>query len=319
MRNDIHYHTILEAHERIQSVIHHTPIITSHILDEITNHAVFLKCENFQRGGAFKIRGATNAISQLTKDQKQRGVVACSSGNHAQAVALASRQLGVHAINCMPHDAPLVKKEAVLQYGGEQIFFDRHTENRDTIIEEIAATQGRTIIHPFDDVATIAGQGTVALEMMQDIENLDVIVGPVGGGGLLAGTCLAVHGNNPRLHVIGAEPELADDTFQSFQAGKRIEINPSTTCADGLRATSPGKITFPIIQEHVEQLVTVSEEEIKKALFFAITRLKVVLEPSGAVSLAAVLSGKIPAKYQRVGVILSGGNVDPNQLADLLK
>ncbi|WP_333639816.1 threonine/serine dehydratase [Laceyella tengchongensis] len=274
-----------------------------------------MKCENFQRGGAFKFRGAYNAISQLSREEKKRGVVAFSSGNHAQAVALAAKELGIHAVNYMPIDSPSIKKEAMKEYGGEVVFYDRINEDREAIARKFSEEKGMTIIPPFDDPRVVAGAGTSALELLQDVGTVDVMMVPIGGGGLISGTSIAAHGFDARIKVIGVEPEGAHDTLLSLRAGKRVGIPPSNTIADGLRATIPGRFTFPIIEKHVENIVTVNDDEIIEAMRFAMTRLKMVVEPSGAVTLAALLSKRLPFKNKRVGIIISGGNVDPSLVA----
>lgn len=274
-----------------------------------------MKCENFQRRGAFKFRGAYNAISQLSREEKKRGVVAFSSGNHAQAVALAAKELGIHAVNYMPIDSPSIKKEAMKEYGGEVVFYDRINEDREAIARKFSEEKGMTIIPPFDDPRVVAGAGTSALELLQDVGTVDVMMVPIGGGGLISGTSIAAHGFDARIKVIGVEPEGAHDTLLSLKAGKRIAIPPSNTIADGLRATIPGRFTFPIIEKHVENIVTVNDDEIIEAMRFAMTRLKMVVEPSGAVTLAALLSKRLPFKNKRVGIIISGGNVDPSLVA----
>ncbi|TCS95455.1 pyridoxal-phosphate dependent enzyme [Hazenella coriacea] len=303
--------SVQQAFERIQGIVHRTPVITSRTLNEMTGYEVFLKCENFQRAGAFKFRGAYHTLSQLTDEEKQRGVVAFSSGNHAQAVALAAKILGIRAVNCMPLDSPSIKVEAAKGYGGEIVFYDRLREDREAIARKFSEGQGMTLIRPFDDPRIIAGAGTAALELMQEVEEVDAWVVPVGGGGLISGTSIAAHGVSPTTRIIGVEPKDADDTRLSLRVGKRVEITPPKTIADGLRVVSPGEVTFPIIQKHVEEIVTVSDDEIKEAMRFAMSRLKLIIEPSGAVGLAALLSGRNPLKgCKRMGLMISGGNVD---------
>jgi threonine dehydratase len=309
---------IQEAFGRLKGIANQTPVMTSRTLNRLTGQQVFLKCENFQRGGSFKFRGAYNTISQLTPEQKQKGIVAFSSGNHAQGVALAANILGIQAMNCMPQDAPSIKVQATKGYGVEVVFYDRQRENREEIAEKWSEEKGMTIIPPFDDPRIISGAGTAALELLKEVGELDAIIAPIGGGGLISGTALAAHGINPSIRIFGVEPEGAEDTLLSLQAGKRITIDPPHTIADGLRVTTPGHITFPIIQQHIEQVITVTDHEIMEALRFALTRLKIVIEPSSAVALAAVLTGRLPLKEnKRIGVIISGGNVDPSLLAKL--
>ncbi|WP_044639813.1 threonine/serine dehydratase [Risungbinella massiliensis] len=305
------YQKVLEAFRRIQKNIYATPIQTSRILNNISQQEVYLKCENLQRTGSFKFRGAYSALSNLTPSERKKGVVAFSSGNHAQAVALAGKLLGIKAVNCMPSDAPKMKQEATKAYRAEIILYDRLTENREEIAQNLQETYGYSLIPPFDKEEVIAGAGTATLELLQEVPDIDTILVPIGGGGLLAGTAIAAHGINPKISIIGVEPELANDTYLSFQAGKRISIPPSSTIADGLRTPCSGELTFPIIQKEVSQIVTVTEQEIRDAVLFAFTRLKIVIEPSGAVPLAVLISGKLRSPSSKVGVILSGGNIDP--------
>lgn len=315
MKRNVSFSDVLEALERLNGVAHRTPVVTSRILNKMSDQEVYVKCENFQRGGAFKFRGAYNAISQLSREEKKRGVVAFSSGNHAQAVALAAKELGILAVNYMPIDSPSIKKEAMKEYGGEVVFYDRINEDREAIARKFSEEKGMTIIPPFDDPRVVAGAGTSALELLQDVGTLDVMMVPIGGGGLISGTSIAAHGFDARIKVIGVEPEGAHDTLLSLKEGKRVAIPPSNTIADGLRATIPGRFTFPIIEKHVENIVTVNDDEIIEAMRFAMTRLKMVVEPSGAVTLAALLSKRLPFKNKRVGIIISGGNVDPSLVA----
>lgn len=301
---------VQEAKQRLAGVAHRTPVITSQTLNQLAGRQIFLKCENFQRAGAFKFRGAYNRLSQLSEDEKKRGVLAYSSGNHAQAVALAAKLVGTNAVIVMPSDAPRVKVEATRGYGAEIVFYDRQKEERETIASKLAEERKMTIVPPFDHPAIIAGAGTSAYELMEEVPDLDAVVVPVGGGGFASGTCLAVHGLNPKVNVYGVEPEIADDTKQSLQKGKRVKIAPPDTIADGLRTLAPGELTFPILQTHLADLFTVSEEEIFDALRFAFTRLKIVIEPSSAVALAAVLNQKLPPDEKRVGILISGGNID---------
>jgi threonine dehydratase len=305
------------AAERLRGVAHRTPVHTSRTLDELAGRTVFLKCESFQRGGAFKFRGAYNAISQLGAAQRERGVVAFSSGNHAQGVALAAQLLGVPAIICMPDDAPPVKLAATRGYGAEVRIFERATVDRDTFARAIAAERGMTVIPPYDHPQIMAGQGTAALELMDQVPELDALVMPIGGGGLIAGCAVAAKGLDPHIRIFGVETEGADDVRQSVERGERVTIAPPATIADGIRTTSPGKLTFPLIRRHVERVLVVSDEAALAALRLLILRLKLVVEPTGAVPLAAALGGLLPAECRRVGVILSGGNIDPSLLARL--
>lgn len=313
----VQFDDIRAAHTRLRGVAHVTPVVTSRTLDQLTGRQVFLKCENLQRGGAFKFRGAYNTISQLPEDARQRGALAFSSGNHAQGVALAAQLLGVPAVICMPNDAPPVKVAATRGYGAEVIFYDRQNDDREAFARRIAEQRGMTLVPPFDHPQIIAGAGTSGLELAEDVSNLDAVLAPVGGGGLIAGTALAVHGVQPHARIFGVEPDSADDTYQSLRAGEPVGIAPPPTVADGLRVTKPGALTFPIIQQEVEDVLLVTDDEILDAVRFALLRLKLVIEPSGAAPLAAVLAGRLPEQVQRVGVILSGGNIDPALLGML--
>lgn len=307
---------VVLAARRLSGVVHRTPVVTSSTLDERVGAEVFIKCESFQRGGAFKFRGAYNAISQLSEEARVAGVVAYSSGNHAQAVALTGRLLGVPTTIVMPSSAPRSKLEATRGYGAEVVTYDPETENREEIAERLRHERQLTLIPPYNHVDVIAGQGSAALELLEDAGPLDALVVPCGGGGLLSGSSLAAHGTDCR--VVGVEPELADDATRTFRTGTiQTTFNPPTV-ADGLRTPSLGTLTWPIIREHVEAMDTVTEEEIADAMAFYWSRLKLVVEPSGAVSLAAVLRGSPIAGARRIGVILSGGNVDPSVACTLL-
>ena len=298
------------AAERIRPIAHRTPVMTSRSFDAEAGVEVYFKCENLQRGGAFKIRGASNFIFSIPREDLARGVVAYSSGNHAQAVAIAARHVGARATIVMPTDAPRSKVEATRSYGASIVTYDRLRENREAIGARIAQESGATLVPPYDHPWTIAGQGTVALELLDQAPELDALIAPVGGGGLLSGCAIAAKSINPNIRIFGAEPEDANDTFLSLRAGRRVEIPPPNTLADGLRATRPGEITFPILRELAEDILLVSEEEIRSALKFLLVRMKILVEPSGAVPAAAVLFGKLPRGARTVGVILSGGNVD---------
>ena len=291
--------------------------MTSRSFDAAAGVEAHFKCENLQRGGAFKIRGASNFIFSIPREDLARGVVAYSSGNHAQAVAIAARHVGARATIVMPADAPRSKVEATRSYGASIVAYDRLRENREAIGARIAQESGATLVPPYDHPWTIAGQGTVALELLEQAPELDALIAPVGGGGLLSGCAIAAKSVNPNIRLFGAEPEDANDTFLSFRAGHRVEIPPPKTLADGLRATRPGEITFPILRELAEDILLVSEDEIRSALKFLLARMKILVEPSGAVPAAAVLFGKLPRGVRTVGVILSGGNVDFEVLAAL--
>lgn len=308
---------VLQAAERIRGYVHQTPVVTSRLLDEATGKQIYLKCENLQRAGAFKSRGAFNFVLQLTPEERRGGVVAFSSGNHAQAVALAAGQLGVKASIVMPDDAPKSKVAATRAYGAEIHFYDRMSGDREKIAVDLAANTGATIIPPFDHERTVEGQGTAALELLREVPGLDAIVAPLGGGGLLAGSILAVEALNVNVRVFGVEPERANDWQQSIQAGERVRIDPPQTIADGLRTLAPGVISFQIVQRHQAPVLVVSEQEIKQAVRFLLSRAKLLVEPSGAVGVAAALSGRVPEQFKKVGIILSGGNVDLSTLAVL--
>ncbi len=307
-----------QAAQRLRGIAHRTAVLTSEELDTAAGAQVFLKCENLQRAGSFKIRGAYNRLSQLSDDEASRGVVAFSSGNHAAAVALASRLLGVQATIVMPSDAPPNKVAATRGYGGEVIFYDRRAGNRETIARELAEQRGATVIPPFDDARIIAGQGTAALELLEDVGELDAIVVPTGGGGLLSGTAVAAHGVSASIDMYGVEPEAGDDFARSLETGMRITIPVPQTIADGMQTQAPGELTLELAQRHHCQIVTVSDEQLKSAMRFAFERLKLVVEPSGAAALAATLEHKIPGAHKRVGVIISGGNIDTARFASLL-
>ncbi|HEX3280719.1 MAG TPA: threonine/serine dehydratase [Pyrinomonadaceae bacterium] len=309
---------IQEAATRIDGHIHRTPVVTSRLFNERAGCEVFFKCENLQRAGAFKIRGATNKILSLTEAEKRRGVAAFSSGNHAQAVALASREAGVSAVIAMPDDAPKSKVAATREYGAEIIFYDRQRQDRETVAIEISQRDGRVLVPPYDDYFILAGQGTCGLEFLQEIPDLDCLLTPCSGGGLFAGVSTAAKALSPRIRCFAVEPETADDTQQSFRKGERVAIGPPPTIADGLRVQSPGVLTFPILQQTAEDVLTVSDEEIVEALKFILSRMKLLVEPSGAAAAAAVLSRKLPRDVKRVGVVLSGGNIDAEFLATLL-
>jgi threo-3-hydroxy-L-aspartate ammonia-lyase len=305
------------AYQRLRGLAHITPVVTSRTLDALAGRELFLKCENLQRGGAFKFRGAYNMISQLPEDVRRRGLLAGSSGNHAQGVALAARLLGAPAVICMPSDVPAVKVAATRGYGAEVVFYDRFTQEREAVVQQLAEERGLTLVPPYDHPQIMAGAGTAALELVEKVPDLDVLLVPISGGGLIAGSAVAAHGLRPAMRVIGVEPADADDTRRSLESGERTRIAPPRTVADGLRVLIPGTLTFPIVQRHVAEVVTVTDDEILDAVRFALLRLKLVVEPSGAAPLAAALAGRLPADARRVGLILSGGNIDPPMLASL--
>ncbi len=315
----ITFASVQNAAQRLEGIANRTPIVTSRTLDERSGARVFSKCENLQRGGAFKFRGAYNTISQLSDAQRTRGVVSFSSGNHAQGVALAARLLDVPAVIVMPRDAPEVKLDATRGYGAEVVLYDRAEQKREEIARRLGEERGLALVPPFDHPHIIAGQGTAALELLADAPDLDLLLVPIGGGGLIAGCSIAAHGLKPDLRVIGIEPDTANDSFLSLQKGERVSTPQSHSIADGLLPTAPGEITFPIMQQHVESIALVSDDEIAEAVRFLLLRMKIVVEPSGAAPVAALLSSRLPsASGKRIGVILSGGNVDPARLAELL-
>jgi threo-3-hydroxy-L-aspartate ammonia-lyase len=306
------------AAARLAGVAHRTPVVTSRTLDERVGARVHLKAENFQRVGAFKFRGAYNKISSLDHDALARGVVAYSSGNHAQAVALAAKLLGSRATIVMPEDAPAAKLEATRGYGAEVVLYDRWTESREEIGAALAAERGLELVPPYDDPLVMAGQGTAALELLSDVPDLDVLLAPVSGGGLIAGCSTVAKALSPHCRVVGLEPETGNDTQQSLATGERIRIDVPHTIADGLQAPEPGELTFEVNQRRVDEIVTVTDEEIVAAMVFLYDRMKLVVEPSGATGIAALLSGNVDVSDRRVGVIVSGGNVGAARFAELV-
>ncbi len=308
-----------EARERIARKVHRTPVFTSRAFDERAGRSVFFKCENLQRAGVFKMRGATNKILSLTDEERARGVVAFSSGNHAQAVALAAREAGVRAVLVMPTDAPQSKLAAARGYGAEVVFYDRQRDDRERVAREVAERERLTLVPPYDDLHVMAGQGTCALELLEDVPDLDALLTPCGGGGLFAGASTAAKSFNQKIRCFPVESELSDDTRRSFVRGERVTIPPPPTIADGMRTQTPGALTFPVLQRNAEDVLTVSEDEIVETLRFILFRLKLLVEPTGAVAAAAALFGKLPPGARRVGVVLSGGNVDPDALARIVR
>ncbi|MDG9717285.1 pyridoxal-phosphate dependent enzyme [Streptomyces sp. DH24] len=305
------------AAARLKGVAHRTPVLRSRTLDALVGAEVHLKCENFQRVGAFKFRGAYHAASRLTPEQLTRGIAAYSSGNHAQAVALAARELGSAAVIVMPEDAPPSKRDATAGYGAEIVTYDRYSGDRVAIAEALAAERGLTLIPPYEHPHVIAGQGTAALELLEETGELDALVAPVGGGGLIAGSATAAKALHPGIRVIGVEPEAGDDTKRSLEAGHRVSIPVPRTIADGQALHIPGELTFSVNRRLVDAVALVSDDEIRAAMRFAFERLKIVLEPSGATPLAALLSGRAGPPPRRIGVILSGGNIDTERFARL--
>ena len=308
------------AARRLGARIHRTPVIGCQSFDDACGHQVFFKCENLQRAGAFKIRGALNKLATLTPAERARGVIAFSSGNHAQGVALAARMVGTTAVVCMPKDAPALKLEATRNYGAEVVFYDRITDDREQLVRELMERTGRVLVPPFDDPEIMAGQGTAALELLEDVPSLDVLLAPIGGGGLLAGCSTVARTLFPGMQVFGVEPDTANDTYLSMRQGERVTIPPPPTIADGLRAMTPGALTFPVLRANLTDVLLVSDDEVRAAVRYLALRAHIVLEPSGAVAAAAVLSGRLPIpQNSRVGVILSGGNIDPGLLIDILR
>jgi len=310
---------IQEARARIASRIHRTPVLTSRQFNEASGKEVFFKCENFQRAGAFKIRGATNKIQSLTPDEKQQGIVAFSSGNHAQAVALAGREAGMRVLVAMPQDAPAAKVAATRAYGAEIVFYDRHKQDREAFALDLAERERLIMVPPYDDYFILAGQGTCGLELLEEVPDLDCVLTPCSGGGLFAGVASAAKALNPQIRCFPVEPETADDTRQSFLKGERVSIPPPPTIADGLRVQIPGKLTFPIVKQLAEDVLTVSDEEIIATLKFMLFRMKILVETSGVAAAAAVMFHKLPEDLKRVGVVLSGGNIDPDLLHELIR
>ena len=300
---------VRQAAERIRPYIHRTPVLTCHALNDMCGAELFFKCENFQKVGAFKFRGACNAVFSLNDEEAARGVITHSSGNHAAAVALAGRLRGINAYVVMPENAPSIKKAAVAGYGAEITFCESTPKAREITCERIVGETGATFIHPSNEFLVISGQGTAALELCEEIQSLDIVSAPVGGGGLLSGTAIAVSSVSPGTAVIAGEPGMADDAYRSLQAGKIIPSENPQTIADGLR-TSLGDLTFPIIQRDVQEIITVSEEMIIKAMRHIWERMKIVIEPSSAVPFGAILTNPDTFSGKRVGIILSGGNVD---------
>jgi threo-3-hydroxy-L-aspartate ammonia-lyase len=306
------------AARRLAGIAHRTPVLTSRTLDERTGARVHVKAECFQRGGAFKFRGAYNKISCLDEAALQRGVLAYSSGNHAQAVAIAASLLGTRATIVMPEDAPAAKLDATRGYGADVVAYDRWTESREEIGAELASARGLELVKPYDDPLVMAGQGTVALELLEQAPELDLLLVPVSGGGLIAGCATAAKALGSGIRVVGVEPGAGDDTRRSLASGERVRIDVPRTIADGLQATEPGELTFEVNSRRVDEVVTVTDEEIVAAMVFLFDRLKLVTEPSGAVGIAALLSGKLDPGGASAGVVVSGGNVGAARFAELV-
>lgn len=298
------------AAQRLRGIAHRTPVVTSRTLDERLSARLHLKCENLQRTGAFKIRGAYNAVSKLSPEERARGVVAFSSGNHAQAIALASRMLGARATIVMPKDAPAAKLRATEGYGAQIVAYDPSSEKREEVAERVRQASNPVLIPPYDHADVIAGQGTAACELFDEAGALDLLLVPCGGGGLLSGSALAARALSPGCRVIGVEPEAGDDATRSFRTGVLQRVDNPKTIADGARTPSLGTLTFPLVRGQVDDMATVSDAELVRAMRFVWERLKLVVEPTGVLGLAAALSGRVDVQGKRVGVILSGGNVD---------
>jgi len=315
----ITFEDVVAAHDRLRGVAHRTPVLTSRTANERSGAQLFFKCENLQRMGAFKFRGAYNAIAQFTPEQKAAGVITFSSGNHAQAIALSANLLGVKSVIVMPYDAPAVKVEATRGYGGEIVFYDRYTEDREALGQRLAAERGLTLIPPYDHAHVMAGQGTAAKELFEEAGELDLLLTPLGGGGLLSGCATAAHALAPACAVIGVEPEAGNDGQRSLQTGKIVHIDTPKTLADGAQTQHLGNLTFEVIRERVSEIVTVSDAELVDTMKFFASRMKIVVEPTGCLAAAAVLHGKVDVRGKRVGVLISGGNVDLLRFAELVQ
>jgi threo-3-hydroxy-L-aspartate ammonia-lyase len=314
----ITYRDVVAAHERIAGIVRRTPILTSRTADETVNARVFFKCENFQRAGAFKLRGAYNALVQLSPEQKAAGVVAFSSGNHAQAVALAAKLLGIKSVIVMPSDAPVAKMTATREYGADIVLYDRYQEDREELARRLADQDDLTLIPPFDHPHIMAGQGTAAKELFEDTAGLNVVLVPLGGGGLLSGCAVAVRALNPKCAVIGVEPEAGNDGERSFKTGSIVHIDVPATIADGAQTQHLGKHTFLVIRELVDDVITVSDADLVATMHFLASRMKLVVEPTGCLGAAAVIQRRIDFTGKNVGVIVSGGNVDMIRFAELM-
>jgi threonine dehydratase len=310
---------IQKAARRLKGVAHRTPVLSSRQFDERAGCQVFFKAENFQRGGAFKFRGAYNKISAALEKGPVSSVVAFSSGNHAQAVALSAKLLNIPATIVVPKDAPAAKVEATRGYGADIVFYDRYTESREEIGEKIAVERNSLLVPPFDDYVVMAGQATAALELLQDVPDLDTLITPVSGNGLIAGSATAARHLQPDIQVYGAEPDAGNDTYLSLKKGERVTVPVPRTIADGLQTASPGELTFPIVQRLVNDILLLSDPQLVATVLFLLERMKILVEPSGAAGAAAVFFRKLPRSSQKVGVILSGGNIDLSRLKDFLQ
>jgi len=314
----LQYGDVEQAAARIEGAAHHTPVLTSRTADAKAGASLFFKCENFQRMGAFKFRGAYNAIARFTDAQRQAGVLTYSSGNHAQAIALSARLAGIRAAIIMPNDAPALKVAATKEYGGEVIFYDRYTENREEIGRRLAQERGMTLIPPYDHPDVIAGQGTAAKELFDEAGELDVLLVPLGGGGLLAGCALAASKLSPNCKVIGVEPEAGNDGQQSLRTGRIVDIGVPQTIADGAQTSHLGQHNFEVIRRLVDDIVTVSDAQLVETMKFFAERMKMIVEPTGCLAAAAALQGVYPVAGKKVGILISGGNVDLARFATLV-
>ncbi|MBC6502509.1 threo-3-hydroxy-L-aspartate ammonia-lyase [Citrobacter freundii] len=312
------YNDVAAAAERIAEYANKTPVMTSRTVNDEFAADVFFKCENFQRMGAFKFRGAMNALRQFTPEQRAAGVVTFSSGNHAQAIALSAKLLGIPATIIMPHDAPAAKVAATKGYGGNVVIYDRYTEDREKIGRELAEKHGLTLIPPYDHPHVIAGQGTAAKELIEEVGQLDVLFVCLGGGGLLSGSALAARHLSPDCLIYGVEPEAGNDGQRSFRSGKIVHIDTPKTIADGAQTQHLGKITFPIIQQNVNDILTVSDDELVASMKFIAERMKIVVEPTGCLGFAAARARKAELRDKKIGIIISGGNVDISRYSELL-
>lgn len=310
---------ITHAHQRISPYVQRTPVLTSTTANQLTGARLFFKCENFQGTGAFKFRGACNALLQFTPEQKARGVVTFSSGNHAQAIAKAAQQFGIRAVIVMPKDAPAIKIAATRGYGGEVVLYDRYTEDREEIGHQLAQQQGLTLIPPYDHPHVMAGQGTSAKELIEEVGQLDYLFVPLGGGGLLSGCATAAKALNPACKVIGVEPEAGNDGQRSFLSGSIVHIETPNTIADGAQTQHLGNHTFPVIQQYVDEVLTVSDAQLIETMKFFAARMKMVVEPTGCLGAALAMSAQIDLRQKKVGIIISGGNVDLSRFAKFIQ
>jgi threonine dehydratase len=314
----VNFSDIEKAALCLKNVAHKTPVFTSRTVNQQTGAEVFFKCENLQRGGAFKFRGAYNAIKALSAQKSLKGVVAFSSGNHAQAVALAGREMKLKVVIVMPQDAPAVKITATRGYGAEVVLYDRAHQDREQITRDLAQSQGLEIVPPFDDAMIVAGQGTATKELIEEVGALDYLLVPCGGGGLLSGSAIAAQALSPGVRCIGVEPEAGDDVTRSFRSGSIQSVHNPDTIADGARTSAPGIITFPLILHYVQDMLTVSDPQLLRTMFYLWERMKIMVEPTGALGAAALMEGLIDVHQKRVGVILSGGNADIKDLSRFL-